>query len=741
IANILPTGQYTVTALADSEYNIVMSTRSGVRYDETITVSDGISVSVENDAAYLTQNGDNRVRVKLTRSDGQPNDGSAVVKVMVAGTDIIATAYHDASTDRYIAEIDLSAVSLGEHGIVATASIGEMNDACTFTAKVVPAISVTVNTDSSVYKTGDALTVSGTTAGLETGDTIEISIVGEQIWKYTANTDANGNFSREIILPANAGGAMRVSATVKNAGANRTASTDVYVYGAYFTTGNAVSVTAGDQAVVKGTVENIGYLDMRNVTLSASARSLDAQNTVLPSVRFMSGGHAYVLTEKTVGLLEAITEGVSVNGTGIRYNALSADMQIDAAGCRPGDYEITLTVTALTDKGEYAVDKVINVSVLVPKAVMDITNLNLAKDYDETMDMSQNPLEVKTSAAPGEAKTFSYRVVNLGTGNLTGLSAELVDKNGCSIPWASLVMVGGVPSADALTTTVYPYFKGYNIGTAEGAARISVTFAPEEYVTASKYELTLKISADDVDTVEIPMTVYVSAHAIGTKVIRVVTADGTVITDGKVTLYGPVSSEYSIQPIDPKSYSGEITGPVTVGSNLSVGGTVQFTNIPSGTYNVSVTGNGLKAVTCQIEVLPIIDMIPENIIVEQQLFVIRSSSSTEKRLESFTSKNDAYDDAMYKLEFGGAYESEKPDILPDYPIDEVEIAYANGRITSRLAIMNSDLTTGNEAHNVTDVTIRINSRDSPSQYIKFRTGDGYTDTLNVGTLSPQEAFD
>ena len=42
---------------------------------------------------------------------------------------------------------------------------------------------------------------------------------------------------------------------------------------------------------------------------------------------------------------------------------------------------------------------------------------------------------------------------------------------------------------------------------------------PEEYVTASKYELTLIVSADDVDTVRIPMTVYVAAHAIGTKVM------------------------------------------------------------------------------------------------------------------------------------------------------------------------------------------------------------------------------
>ena len=740
-ANVLPTGQYEITAILDSEYNIVMSSRSGVRYDETLTVSDGISIFIENDAAYLTQNGDNRVRVRLIRSDGKANNDSAVVKVMIAGTGIISTATYDTSTDRYIAQVDLSTVSLGDHGIVATADFLGLTDVCTFTAKVVPAISVTVNTDFAVYKTGDTVTVSGTTVGLSDGDNIEISITGEQIWKYTAQVGSDGNYIRKIVLPANAGGGMRVSATAKNAGADRTASTNIYVYGAYFTSSNAVEVTAGDTVTVKGAVENIGYIDMRNVILSGSSRSSDAQNTVLPTLKFMSGGHAFVLDEKKTDLLEAVTEGISINGSGIDYNSLDATMQIDATGCAVGDYEIILTVTCNTDKGIYTQNKIISVKVLTPKAIMDITNLNLANDADDILDSDTNPLEVKTSAAPGEYKTFSYRVVNLGTGNLTGLKAELVDKNGCSVPWASVVTVGGVPSDDALTTTVYPYFKGYNIGTAEGAARISVTFAPEDSVFASKYELTLIVSADDVETVNIPMTVYVSAHAIGTKVVKVVTVDGSVVTDGKVTLYGPVSSEYSTQPIEPKSYTGEISGAVTVGSNLSSGGTVQFTNIPSGTYNISVTGNGLIAVTGTIEVLPIIDMIPEKIVVEQQLFVIKSSSSTEKRIDSFTSKNDAYDDAMYKLEFGGAYESEKPDILPDYPIDEMEITYNNGRISSRLAIMNSDMVTGNKAHNVNNVTIRINSRDIPAQYIKFRSGEGLTDVLNVGTLTPQQTFD
>ncbi|MBR5923186.1 MAG: dockerin type I repeat-containing protein [Clostridia bacterium] len=534
---------------------------------------------------------------------------------------------------------------------------------------------------------------------------------------------------------------MRVAATVKNSGANRTASTDIFVYGAYFTIGNSVKVTAGDSTTVKGEVENIGYLDMKNVTVSATARSLEAQNTVLPTVKFMSGGHAYVLTEKKADLIKAITEGVSVNGKGIEYNALESNVLIDTTGCNPGEYEVILTVTCSTDKGEYTLSKTVSVTAMVPKAIMDITNLNLASNYAENMPKDMNPLAVTTSAAPGEKKTFSYRVVNLGTGNLTGLSAVLVDKNGCAIPWASLVMVGGIPSEDSLTTTVYPYFKGYDIGTAEGAARISVTFAPQEDVAASKYVMTLIVSADDVETVEIPMTVYVGAHAIGTKVIKVVTVDGTVVTDGKVTLYGPVSSAYSVQPIDPKSYTGDISDAVTVGSNLSNGGTVQFTNIPSGTYNISVTGNGLKAVTGQIEVLPIIDMVPEKIYVEQQLFVITSSSSTEKTIDSYTSKNQAYDDARYQLKYGGAYESEKPDIISDYPIDEMEIAYTNGKIFSRLAIMNTDMVVGNENHNVTDVTIRIESRDIPSQYIKFRSANGYTDTLTVGTLAPQQTYD
>ena len=734
-ANVLPTGEYALTALADSEYNIVMSSRSGVRYDSTVSISDGISVAIESDAAYLTQNSDNTVRVRLTRSDGKANTDAAEVKVMVAGTNILSTAVYDSSTDRYLAQLDLSAALLGRHSLVATADLNGLTDACSFTSTVVPSISVTLETDSQVYQAGDAVIVSGAVEGLNSGDTIELSLIGDQIWKYTTVLSNSGTFVRSIELPANAGGAMRIAATVKNAGANRTASESIYVYGAYFASINEVTVTAGDKTTVKGAAENIGYLDLRNVTLTAAANSLEAQNAKTPVIKFMSGGHAYVLDEKHVDLLEAITDGVSVNGKGIDYNALDYRLQIDADGCLPGDYEVLLTLNAMTDKGAYTLTKRIALTLAVPKAVMAITNLNRDNESEENM------LAVKTSAAPGEVKTFSYRVVNLGTGNLTGLKAELLDNNGCSVPWASLVMAGGVPSEDALTTTVYPYYRGYDICTAEGAAQISVTFAPQENVTASKYDLTLSISADGVDTVKIPVTVYVSAHAIGTKVIKVVTADGTVITDGKVTLYGPVASAYSVQPVDPKSYSGDISSAVTVGSNLSTGGTVQFTNIPSGTYNVSVSGNGIKAVTKQIEVLPVIDPVPESIIVEQQLFVIRSTASSEKTLESYTVKNGAYDDNMYQLAFGGAYESEKPDLLPDYPVDEIEIAYYNGKISSRLAIMNSDLTEGNELHNVTDVTIKINPRDIASQYIKFKSGEGLTDSLYVGTLAPQETFD
>ncbi|MBQ6412425.1 MAG: hypothetical protein IJI19_02960, partial [Ruminococcus sp.] len=517
IADVLPTGEYTLTALLDSEYNIVMSSRAGVRQDDVITVADGISVSIENDAAYLTQSKNNQVRVKLTRSDGKSNTEVASVRVMIAGTDLISNAVYDSSTDRYVASLDLSAVTLGEHSVIAVAEYNGMTDSCLFTANVVPSISVRIRTNDVLYETGGTMTVRGTTEGLSDGDTVEISLIGDQIWKYTAAVNASGSFTREIVLPANAGGAMRVEASVKNAGASRTASTDIYVYGAYFMSVGEVSLTAGDKTAVKGSVENIGYVDLQNVTVKASVRSLDKQNTDLPIIRFMSGGHAYVLTQKSIDLLEAVTEGVSVNGKGIAYNALDYNMQIDAEGCSAGDYEVVLTVTAVTDLGKYSLSKTISLTLLTPKAVMDINSLN--KDYGDT-------LGVRTTAAPGETKTFSYRVVNLGTGNLTGLDAVLVGQNGYVIPWASIVMAGGVPSQDGQTTTIYPYYQGYDIGTAEGAVRISVTFAPQENIAAGRYDLTLIVSADDVETVEIPMTVYVSAHAIGTKVIKVVTTDG-----------------------------------------------------------------------------------------------------------------------------------------------------------------------------------------------------------------------
>ena len=92
---------------------------------------------------------------------------------MVAGTDILSNAVYDASIDRYIAALDLSTVALGKHGLVATASFYGMSDACTFAADVVSAVSVDIQTDSEVYRTGDTVTVSGTAEGLNIGDSIE----------------------------------------------------------------------------------------------------------------------------------------------------------------------------------------------------------------------------------------------------------------------------------------------------------------------------------------------------------------------------------------------------------------------------------------------------------------------------------------------------------------------------------------------------------------------------------------
>lgn len=500
-ADIMPTGSdFVVSALADSAFNVQMSTRDFVRFDETISVADGIAATFASSTYNLTQNAGNEVALQVRKSSDGQYAGDATVTVKVLDGDEVKlseTAVFNSSTARYVATFDLSTLAMNaSYTLRADATLGGLADDATATMMVYPALSIAVNADKPVCKTGETVHVSGTTEGAENGATVTITLTGHKVWTFTTTVLDNA-FAYDLVLPATAGGAMTLAAAISNGAAGKRASTAMYVSGVYYDGPADLAVVVGKTAALSGSIENIGYTDLTAGELTAIVTGTGA--ATLPTVKFMTGGHVYTLDKIEGVALTALLNAVSVNGAMPDYESLDFSMQVDATGCAPGDYTVTLQFTASTTEGAYTYAKAIAVTVEEAKPEMAIANLDPLAAADD--------LFAIVSVSPDEVKSSSFRVVNLGTGDLEGLRFTLTnDADGTVVPWTTLVVTGGTPSSDYTTTTLKPYYDGYTIGTVEGAAIATLVFTPLENTAAATYHMTLIVSAADVPTVRIPIT-------------------------------------------------------------------------------------------------------------------------------------------------------------------------------------------------------------------------------------------
>lgn len=699
-----PTGEMTLTAVADSAYRILMDSRDGVVMETPVTVGRGVLVTLR-DPGTLTQNNQNDLAAEVTDSDyGRYTDGADVTFFLDGQP--LGTGLYDESTGAYRLNADLTAAQLGPHTLRAVAVMtdeggsftGESSRGVTLAAPV----GITLEVSEPLLAAGDPLTLSGTTQNAAEGAVVTLTLAGCGVYQYTTQVE-DGAYRMELTLPADLGGTVTASASVTQSGITKTASRALSVYGAYVTLPGALTLTQGQAQAMTASAVNIGYTDLANLTLKAE--NLPDGFTVL----FRGTGGAYEIPGDTgvaAARLERTENPVSVNGGEPEYAALDFGLQVAVDDhVEPGDYLLTFVFTGTT--GEPNEGTPINRTLTVKVTVLQ-ASANLKIDAGD----KENPGSVVRSVRPGHTVTALVRAWNAGTGDLTDIRISAPN-----LPWVNLAIAGLGEG-----TTLEPY--------RSSAQRLSIQIvaAPTEKVEAGTYTGEVVISAKNNGAEvqqHIPVTFHVSAAQIGTAVLELWDEDSVPVSEGaKVSLYGPAEAA------EPQLY--DVT--------LDASGQVQLTNYPAGTYTLTFRHSGFEELEETFVLYPTIDLSPRRVTVERKQFQVTVSSGSFTDLEGVTGDNQAFYDIIYHLE---VEPTNAAGLAFNYPADEFEASYSLGRVSSRISVRNSCLEgDGSEDETLHDVTFTLLSEDPDYEgLITFRGENGSVSSISRESLAPGAQLD
>ncbi|PWM26153.1 MAG: hypothetical protein DBX44_01025, partial [Oscillospiraceae bacterium] len=699
-----PTGEMTLTAVADSAYRILMDSRDGVVMETPVTVGRGVLVTLR-DPGTLTQNNQNDLAAEVTDSDyGRYTDGADVTFFLDGQP--LGTGLYDESTGAYRLNADLTAAQLGPHTLRAVAVMtdeggsftGESSRGVTLAAPV----GITLEVSEPLLAAGDPLTLSGTTQNAAEGAVVTLTLAGCGVYQYTTQVE-DGAYRMELTLPADLGGTVTASASVTQSGITKTASRALSVYGAYVTLPGALTLTQGQAQAMTASAVNIGYTDLANLTLKAE--NLPDGFTVL----FRGTGGAYEIPGDTgvaAARLERTENPVSVNGGEPEYAALDFGLQVAVDDhVEPGDYLLTFVFTGTT--GEPNEGTPINRTLTVKVTVLQ-ASANLKIDAGD----KENPGSVVRSVRPGHTVTALVRAWNAGTGDLTDIRISAPN-----LPWVNLAIAGLGEG-----TTLEPY--------RSSAQRLSIQIvaAPTEKVEAGTYTGEVVISAKNNGTEvqqHIPVTFHVSAAQIGTAVLELWDEDSVPVSEGaKVSLYGPAEAA------EPQLY--DVT--------LDASGQVHLTNYPAGTYTLTFRHSGFEELEETFVLYPTIDLSPRRVTVERKQFQVTVSSGSFTDLEGVTGDNQAFYDIIYHLE---VEPTNAAGLAFNYPADEFEASYSLGRVSSRISVRNSCLEgDGSEDETLHDVTFTLLSEDPDYEgLITFRGENGSVSSISRESLAPGAQLD
>ena len=718
-----PTGEMTLTAVADSAYQVVMDSRDGVVMDSTVTVGRGILVELDHPGT-LTQNNQNVLTARVIDSEtglttfvarpgqlegeaAEQYDYTVDVTFYLDGQ-LLGQGEFDPAAGAYRLNADLSSMATGNKTLKAAAVLTDAKDG-SFTGEaqqtvtLAAPVGITLAASQTVLAAGDSLTLSGTTQNVNEGAIVTLTLVGGSVYSYTATVDSEGKYALNIALPGGLGGAVTASASVTENGITKMASQALSVYGAYVTLPARLTLTQGQARQVSGQAANIGYTDLTDVTLRATG--VPAGFTV----KFQGTGGVYEIpgsTGVTSELLDLTANAVVINGAEPEYDALDFALEIAAdASVTPGDYPLTFTLTGTTGEPNegMSVSRTVTVNVTV-RAAQAVLELDTGDE--------ERPGTVVRAIRPGQTVAALVRLWNAGDGDLTDIQVTAPD-----LPWVNLAIAGLGEDA-----TLKPYQN-----TAQRMS-IQVIAAPTEKVEAGTYTGEVIITARSNGTPmerRIPVTFHVSAAQIGTAVLELWDEDSVPVPEGAtVSLYGPAEAA------QPQLYTETLGGY----------GRVQLTNYPAGTYTLTFRADGYETLEQTFTLYPTIDLNPQRVTVKPKMFELSLTAGTSSDLYLVTGANQAFYDIAYQLT---TEPTTQAGLAFNYPADEFEASYTLNRVASRLSVRNSCLeSTGALDEILYDVTFTLESGEEDyADLITFRGENGSVSSITLDELVPGQQLD
>ncbi|MDD3513296.1 MAG: CARDB domain-containing protein [Synergistaceae bacterium] len=589
-ADLLPTGTYTLTAYADSEMAMRLSDRSKATATALLALAGGYRLTPIGIAA-IAPDGTAVIEADLRHTDTNwlPEEEAKLTYEIYSGKDLAvkpgtAALYegeltYRTATARYGGMQAFGALPVGDYTVFLTATSGDGATPYATAAtglRCADDFEVTIATDKAQYNAGEAILITGQVAGVSvTGTRALIHVIGEEDWKIPVDCDASGNFTHSFELPADFGGSYSVRAAANVGGIGKSSPSKVFsVEGVYLGIPSELRIIQGKTKTLTGSVGNVG-------TMAVSGLVVGSFQAVSGGAGITLGNVAYTLPVSGVLDIGQVAEA-----------EMTIAVDINTA---PGTYTYRLTMNY---DANGAKSRTVDVSVAVIEAVAGLKyEILTAREGQEGPARSK----ITTAVRPGDGVSQVVRITNDGTKTLSNLSVSLREK----LPWMTLTTNG--------VKDVLPLSDGLSIRDEGAKAVVQIYVAPTTHVQEGLYEDELILTADGIETVTIPISVYVGARDQGTVVFEVRNSKQTAVAGATVELFGPEAAEGQQAASAVRKATTEDGSKITddmsetdrQGKRL---GQVRFDNIPAGVYTLKASGDGLEPYTATIEVAAAVDL-------------------------------------------------------------------------------------------------------------------------------------
>ncbi|WGS19721.1 Ig-like domain-containing protein [Bradyrhizobium sp. ISRA463] len=615
----LPDGSYTVTAnVSDLAGNPATQATHALTVDETpptiaintIATDDVINAAESQSALTIT-------------GTTTGVEAGQTVTVSLNGHDYSATVAANGSWSASVAQADVAALSDGgSYTVHASVSDVAGNPAAAdHTIAVDESATIAINTIATddvinAAESQSALTITGTTTGVEAGQTVTVSLNGHD---YSATVAANGSWSASVaqadVAALSDGGSYTVHASVSDVAGNpaaadhtiavdesatiaiNTIATDDVInaaesQSALTITGTTTGVEAGQTVTVSLNGHDYSATVAANGSWSASVAQADVaalsdggSYTVHASVSDVAGNPA--AADHTIAVDESATIAINTIATDDVINAAESQSALTITGTTTG-VEAGQTVTVSLNGHDYSATVAANGSWSASVAQADVAALSDGGSYTvhaSVSDVAGNPAAADHTIAVDESATIAINtiatddVINAAesqsaltiTGTTTGVEAGqtvTVSLNGhdysatvaANGSWSASVAQADVAAlSDGGSYTVHasvsdvagnPAAADHTIAVDESATIAINTIATDDVINAAESQSALTITGTTTG-VEAGQTVTVSLNghdysatvaANGSWSASVAQADVAALSDGgSYTVHASVS--------------------------------------------------------------------------------------------------------------------------------------------------------------------------------------------------------